>query len=81
MHVTLIAYADASAAQAKQNFDRLSSWFKPKSNPAIGDSAYIDSEGAIHVLKGKVRFYIQFEPIHGLEKQLNDLAMSVADGN
>jgi hypothetical protein len=79
IHVTLIAYADPSAAEAKQNFDTLSRWFKPKSTPAIGDSAYIDREGAIHVLKGKVRFYIEVEPIRPMEKQQNDLAIFVSN--
>ncbi|MHB8655209.1 MAG: hypothetical protein ACYDA9_15170 [Terriglobia bacterium] len=60
--VVFIAFADPSAAVAKQTFDKLSAWYTPKSKPAIGDSAYIDSKGAIHVLKGKVRFYIAIEP-------------------
>jgi hypothetical protein len=76
--VTLIAYVDASAAQAKQNFDKLSMWFEPKSKPAIGDSAYIDGEEAIHVLKGRVRYYITIEPLGNMEKQLKDLAVLVA---
>jgi len=60
--VVFIAYVDPSAAEAKQNFDKLSAWYTPKSKPAIGNSAYIDSKGSIHVLKGKVRFYIAIEP-------------------
>ncbi len=79
IHVTLIAYADASAAQAKENFDRLAMYFQPKSKPAIGDSAYIDGEGAIHVLKGKVRFYIEVDPARPMEKQQNDLAIFVSN--
>jgi hypothetical protein len=79
IHVTLIAYVDASLAQAKDTFDKLAMYFKPKSKPPIGDSAYIDGEGAIHVLKGKVRFYIEVEPARPMEKQQNDLAILVAD--
>lgn len=75
-HVTFIVYADATAAQAKQTFDSLSLWFAPKSKPAIGDEAYIDSGHAIHVRKGKVRYYISLEPAN--EKQLKDLATDVA---
>jgi hypothetical protein len=57
-----IAYVDSSAAQAKQTFDRLSAFYRPKSKPAIGDGAYMDANGAIHVLKGRVRFFIAIEP-------------------
>lgn len=74
--VTLIVYVDSSAAEAKQTFDKLSAWYTPKSKPAIGDSAYIDRDGAIHVLKGKVRYYISLEPKN--EKQMKDLAASIA---
>lgn len=77
-HVTVvfIAYVEASASEAKQTFDKLSAWFAPKSRPAIGDSAYIDSDNAIHVLKGKVRYYISLDPQN--EKQMKDLAASIA---
>jgi len=78
IQATLIAYVDPSAAQAKQNFDKLSMWFAPKSKPAVGDSAYIDANDAIHVLKGRVRYYIAIEPIGNMEKQLKDLAVLVA---
>jgi len=61
--VVFIAYADSSDALAKQNFDKLAMWFAPESKPAVGDAAYMDSKGAIHVLKGKVRFYIAIEPV------------------
>jgi hypothetical protein len=74
--VTFIVYVDASAAEAKQTFNKLSFWFAPKSKPAIGDSAYIDAHGAIHVLKGKVRYYIAIDPSN--EKQTKDLAASIA---
>ena len=74
--VTFIVYVDASPAEAKQTFDKLSMWYEPKSKPSIGDSAYIDSHGAIHVLKGKVRYFISIDP--GNEKQSKDLATDVA---
>jgi hypothetical protein len=74
--VGLIVYMDGSPAEAKQTFDKLSLWYPAKSKPALGDSAYIDSDGAIHVLKGKVRYYISLNPQN--EKQLKDLAASVA---
>jgi hypothetical protein len=81
--VTFIAYADSSAAVAKQTFDKLSMWFPPRSKPSgIGDSAYIDNRNAIHVLKSQVRYYISIDSPGGFtpakEKQLKDLALSVA---
>jgi hypothetical protein len=76
--VTFIVYIEQTASEAKQTFDKLSVWFPAKSKAAIGDSAYIDTHGAIHVLKGKVRYFISIDPAN--EKQLNDLAASVAAG-
>ena len=76
VRVTFIVYEDASASEAKQTFDKLSVWFVPKSKPAVGDSAYIDADHAIHVLKGRVRFYISISPVN--EKQATDLAGSLA---
>lgn len=76
MAVDFIVYSDASPAEAKQTFERLSLWFPPKSKPAVGDSAYLDSQGAIHVLRGKTRFYISVSPRN--EKQVTDLAAAVA---
>ncbi len=81
--VILVFYTDPSAAIAKETFGKLSMWFAPKSRPTgIGDDAYIDGNHAIHVLKGKVRYYINIVPIGTItpqkEKQLRDLAVSVA---
>lgn len=76
MVVTFIVYVEASPSEAKQTFDKLTMWFAPKEKPAIGDSAYIDAPGAIHVLKGKVRYYISLDPKN--EKQMKDLAASIA---
>ena len=61
--VVFIAYADPSDTQAKQTFDKLSMYYTPESKPAVGDSAYMDAKGAIHVLKGRVRYYIGIEPV------------------
>lgn len=74
--VTFIIYVDGSLAEAKQTFDKLAVWYTPKSKPSIGDSAYIDAKGAIHVLKGKVRYYIAIDPSN--DKQAKDLAASIA---
>ena len=76
VRVTFIVYVDASASEAKQTFEKLSMWFPAKSKEAIGDAAYIDRSGAIHVLKGKVRYYVSIDPAN--EKQLKDLATAVA---
>ena len=74
--VTFIVYFEQTAGEAKQTFDKLSMWFPAKSKPAIGDSAYMDNSHAIHVLKGKVRYYISIDPAN--EKQAKDLAASIA---
>jgi hypothetical protein len=74
--VTFIVYIEQTAAEAKQTFEKLSMWFPAKSKPAIGDSAYMDNSHAIHVLKGKVRYYISIDPAN--EKQAKDLATSIA---
>ena len=74
--VTFIVYIEQTAAEAKQTFDKLSMWFPAKSKPAIGDAAYMDNSHAIHVLKGKVRYYISIDPAN--EKQAKDLATSIA---
>jgi hypothetical protein len=76
--VEFIVYIDGSPSEAKQTFDKLAAWFRPKSKPVIGDSAYIDAQGAIHVLKGKVRYYVSIDP--GTEKETKELAASIAAG-
>jgi len=46
----------------------------------LGDEAYFDEQHALHVRKGKVRFYLNLDPIDSpatAEKQLTDLANSV----
>jgi hypothetical protein len=76
--VVFIVYVDKSAPEAKQTFEKLSAFYPAQSKPSgVGDSAYIDKDHAIHVLKGKVRYYISISPMAN-EKQLKDLANSVA---
>lgn len=81
--VVLIGYVDGSASEAKATFEKLSAFFGPTAKPSgIGDEAYVDANHAIHVLKGKVRYYISIRPSDAdttaLEKQLRDLALAVA---
>lgn len=75
--VILIVYVDHSPDEAKQTFEKLSFFYRPKSKPSgIGDSAYIDAQSAIHVLKGKVRYFINAGDVS--EKQIEALATAVA---
>lgn len=80
--VTLIVYVDRSVPEAKETFEKLSAFYPAKSKPSgIGDSAYIDKDSAIHVLKGKVRYYISIDANRSaaeIEKQIKDLASAVA---
>jgi hypothetical protein len=76
--VVFIVYVDASPQEAKQTFDRLLMWFPATSKPSgIGDSAYIDRDGAIHVLKDKVRYFLSIDPKN--EGQLKNLAAALAE--
>jgi hypothetical protein len=81
--IVFITYVEPSAAAAKENFAKLKMWFGPPTPVAgVGDDAYRDSNCAIHVQKGRVRYYINMVPIGTYtpekEKQLKDLAESVA---
>jgi hypothetical protein len=80
--VRFIVYVDRSPAEAKQTFEKLSVFFPAESKPSgIGDSAYIDNNHAIHVLKGNVRFFINVSSDASdttREKQARDLAIAVA---
>jgi hypothetical protein len=76
-------YVESSPAAAKETFKKLSVFYRP--NTAVTgdwDSAYLDSVHAIHVQKGKVRYYLSLDPIGTdtakAEKQLKDLATWVA---
>lgn len=82
VRVDLLIYEEASAAEAKQTFDKAAVFFidssKPK--PSIGDSAYwqsTDKGPAIHVLKGKVHFSFQIDPPK--EEPLKHLATALAE--
>ncbi len=82
--VILIAFVDGTAAQARETYDNLSLWLSPKAKVAgTWDVAYMDDNHAIHVLKGKVRYYINIVPFGTAnsekEKQLKDLAGCVAE--
>jgi hypothetical protein len=75
--VDFFVYVTAAATEAKQWYDMGTAAVKPKSKPAIGDSAYIDpADGSIHALKDKVLYWIAVEPAN--EQQEKDLAASVA---
>ncbi len=80
--VVFIIYVDRSPAEAKQTFDKLSAWYPATSKPSgIGDSAYIDKNHSIHVLKGRVRYFINVGSVGSdaaVEKDARDLATSVA---
>ncbi len=80
--VVFIIYVDRSPAEAKQTFGKLSAWYPATSKPSgIGDSAYIDKNHAIHVLKGSVRFFIHVGSDGTdavVEKEAQDLAAAVA---
>jgi len=84
VRVDMLIYTEASAAEAKQTFDKAAVFFtdRSKPKPSIGDSAYWQStdenEPTIHVLKRKVHLSIGMEPAN--EKQLKDLATAVAAG-
>jgi hypothetical protein len=81
--MVFIVYVDASPAVAKDTFNKLNAFFGPSTPvPGIGDAAYRDSGYAVHVVKGKVRYYINMIPIETYtsekEKQLMDLVVWVA---
>lgn len=81
--VVLITFVDGSAARARETYDKLSLWLSPKAKVAgTWDVAYMDDNHAIHVLKGKVRYYINIVPFGTAnsekEKKLKDLAGYVA---
>lgn len=76
-------YVESSPAAAKETFNKLSPYYGP--NTAVTgnwDAAYLDARHAIHVQKGKVRYYLNLDPVGTdtakAEKQLKDLATWVA---
>lgn len=74
------AYADPSPTAAADLFAKLSVFYAPPIPvPGLGDKAYFDKSHGLHVLKGKVRFFLaldHFTP--GAEKQLTNLASQIA---
>jgi hypothetical protein len=75
------AYVDPSPSAAAELFAKLSKFFgTPTPITSLGDEVYFDQEHGLHVRKGKVRFYINLEPMDftpAIEKQLKDLASGV----
>jgi hypothetical protein len=52
-------YFDGSAGDATALFAKVKPFFAPNTEASgIGDEAYFDNEGALHVRKGNVRFYL-----------------------
>ena len=76
------AYVDPSPSAAAELFAKLSLFYAPNTPVAgLGDEAYFDKIHALHVRKGKVRFYLNLEPMNftpAIERQLKDLASRVA---
>ena len=77
------AYVDSSPAEAADLFAKLSKFYgTPKPVKGLGDEAYFDQEDALHVRKGKVRFYINLSTMQTFnptkEKQIRALASLVA---
>src|SRR5579864_2555412 len=76
------AYVDPSPSAAAELFAKLGKFYSPQTPVAgVGDEAYFDPQHAIHVRKGKVRFYLNLDPVDSaptVEKELKDLASRVA---
>jgi hypothetical protein len=72
------AYVDPSPSAATELFAKLGKFYSPQTPVAgVGDEAYFDPQHAIHVRKGKVRFYLNLNPVDSaptVEKQLKNLA-------
>jgi hypothetical protein len=72
------AYVDPSPSAAKELFAKLKIFYSPPTAvPDLGDEAYFDPKHAIHVRKGKVRFYLALRDDPAAEKPLKDLATQV----
>jgi hypothetical protein len=80
VHVEFRVYTEASAAIAKQTFDKVAVFFanRSKPRPSVGDEAYwgTGNEPVIHVLKGKVHYSIAVYPSNA--KQAQDVATALA---
>jgi hypothetical protein len=75
------AYVDPSDSEAKDLFARLKMFFRETSAVSgLGDEAYFDQGRGLHVRKGKVRFYLNLDPIGDpakADKQLKDVANKI----
>ncbi|HLW52999.1 MAG TPA: hypothetical protein VKW06_09150 [Candidatus Angelobacter sp.] len=75
------AYVDPSPAASTELFARLRQFYGPPvAVPGLGDDAYFDRQHAIHVRKGKVRFYLNLSPVTSpttIEKQIKELSAAV----
>lgn len=73
-------YVDPSPSAAADLFARLGKFFGPPTTVSgVGDQAYFDKNHGLHVLKGKVRFYIAMDDFtSAIEKQLETVASQVA---
>ncbi len=61
--IVFIVFEDTSAAAAKENFHRFMTMFGTTGLlDNVGDLAYTDSNQAIHVLRGRLRYYISVTP-------------------
>jgi hypothetical protein len=61
-HFYLRVYVDPSASDAAALFDKLGRFFSPqRSVESVGDKTYFDKDGGLHVLKGRVRFFLEAE--------------------
>ncbi len=77
------AYADPSPAAATELFARLRMFYSPATPVAgVGDEAYFDPQHALHIRKGRVRYYLNLSSlgssVPSAEKQLKELALKVA---
>lgn len=77
-------YVESSPTAAKETFNKLSAYYGPNTVVTGNwDTAYLDASHAIHVQKGKVRYYLNLDPVGTdaakAEKQLKDLATWVAE--
>lgn len=67
------AYADPTAAAAADLFAKLGLFYSPQTPVSgLGDKAYFDPDHGLHVLKGRVRFFISMDDFD--EKQAKALA-------
>jgi len=70
------AYADPSPSDAAALFAKLGLFYSPQTPVAgLGDKAYFDPNHGLHVLKGRVRFFIDMGAFD--EKQAKALASYV----